>query len=410
MTRGLSNEPAKEVQVSKVDSSKRARLRKPSKDFPLGIHQGTGYWQKKVRGRVFYFGSVADDPKGVKALDEWLRVRDDLMAGREPRDNTDGLTVAKLCNKFLGLKSGARDNGELSPRMWGSYYRTCAVLVKFFGKGRTVDSIVPDDFRKLRARLAKGAAPTTLKNDITRCQSVFKFAHDDGLILHPIRFGRSFDKPSNDVLRRDRQAKAAEHGLRMFEADELRTVLNNAEQPIKAMVAMGINCGYGNNDCASLPTRAVDFKTGWVDFGRPKTGVPRRVKLWPETLELLKEAREIRPKAKHAADSKLMFLTATGLRWVRSGKGGCCVDPLGKQFAILLRDLGLKRPGLAFYAIRHTFETIAGGCRDQVAVNHCMGHTDNSMAGVYRERIDDERLVAVTNHVHDWLYGKAKPR
>ena len=65
-----------------------------TKDFPLSIHKGSGYWCKKVRGRVFYFGKVSDDPKGVKALDEWLRVRDDLIAGREPRANTDGLTVA----------------------------------------------------------------------------------------------------------------------------------------------------------------------------------------------------------------------------------------------------------------------------------------------------------------------------
>jgi hypothetical protein len=34
-----------------------------------------------------------------------------------------------------------------------------------------------------------------------------------------------------------------------------------------------------------------------------------------------------------------------------------------------------------------------------------MGHTDDSMAGIYRERIDDSRLVAVADHVHAWLFG-----
>jgi len=33
-----------------------------------------------------------------------------------------------------------------------------------------------------------------------------------------------------------------------------------------------------------------------------------------------------------------------------------------------------------------------------------MGHVDNSMAGVYRERISDERLRAVVEVVRGWLF------
>jgi integrase len=68
----------------------------------------------------------------------------------------------------------------------------------------------------------------------------------------------------------------------------------------------------------------------------------------------------------------------------------------------------IYRPGLGFYALRHTFETIAGGSRDQVAVNFIMGHVDESMAAEYREEIEDERLIAVTNHVRAWLYPPKK--
>ena len=73
--------------------------------------------------------------------------------------------------------------------------------------------------------------------------------------------------------------------------------------------------------------------------------------------------------------------------------------------AKLLRTLGLHRKGLGFYALRHTFETIGGECRDLVAVNHIMGHVDDTTAGTYRERISDERLRAVTDAVHGWLLG-----
>ena len=65
----------------------------------------------------------------------------------------------------------------------------------------------------------------------------------------------------------------------------------------------------------------------------------------------------------------------------------------------------MKRPGLGFYALRHTFETIAGGCGDQVATSAIMGHIDNSMSANYREMIDDERLMKAVNYVHDWLFA-----
>jgi integrase len=58
-----------------------------------------------------------------------------------------------------------------------------------------------------------------------------------------------------------------------------------------------------------------------------------------------------------------------------------------------------------FYALRHTFEAVGGETHDQVAVNAIMGHVDDSMAATYRERISDERLAAVAEHVRRWLFG-----
>ena len=76
----------------------------------------------------------------------------------------------------------------------------------------------------------------------------------------------------------------------------------------------------------------------------------------------------------------------------------------------LLGKLGLVRRGHTFYALRHTFETIGGESRDQVAVDAIMGHSREDMASVYRERIGDDRLRAVVEHVRQWLLEKPLER
>ena len=70
----------------------------------------------------------------------------------------------------------------------------------------------------------------------------------------------------------------------------------------------------------------------------------------------------------------------------------------------LLDRLGIHRPGLTFYSLRHTFEIIGGEVKDQVVVDLLMGHCDESMAAHYREGISDQRRLDVVNHIHTWLF------
>ena len=99
-----------------------------------------------------------------------------------------------------------------------------------------------------------------------------------------------------------------------------------------------------------------------------------------------------------------MFVTRYGGSYAKDGRQ----NPVSKATTRLLQKLGLHRPGLSFYTLRHVFETVAGESRDQVAVDHVMGHSRNDMASVYRERIGDERLDAVSDHVRGWLFPRRK--
>jgi integrase len=98
-----------------------------------------------------------------------------------------------------------------------------------------------------------------------------------------------------------------------------------------------------------------------------------------------------------------VFLTVRGTQLVRAAKETSRCDVVAVRFARLLKRLELNRPGVGFYTLRHVFRTVADGARDPVATDLIMGHADGSMGATYRERIDAARLVAVANHVRDWL-------
>jgi integrase len=249
-------------------------LRKPRADFPLFPHQA-GYWCKKVRGKLHYFGKVANDPKGQAALSKWLEQRDDLLAGRVPRVKVEGLTVRDLCNQFLSAKKDLLDANEINPRTFGELHDTCKRIGDAFGWDRPVSDLVADDFDRLRRASARLWGPHRLAGEVQRTRCIFKYGMDAGLIQQPIRYGPTFKKPSKKTLRLSRAAK----GPRMLEADELRRVIDAAPVPLKAMILLGLNAGMGNTDVASLPRRAVDLKRGWIDFPRPKTGIARRCPL-----------------------------------------------------------------------------------------------------------------------------------
>lgn len=416
--------------MSKSSDSARTRKAvrppKPYPDFPLTPH-ASGAWMKKIRGRIHYFGKWGRRVEGKlvrvegdgwkEALDLYKSQADDLHAGRTPRVKADGLTVRDLCNHFLTAKTRKVEAGELTPRMFAEYKLMTDMVVAGFGVNRLVDDLAADDFARLRATMAARWGPLRVVNGVTRVKSIFKHGFEAGLIDRPVRYGPEFAPPSRSVLRRHR----AKSPPKMFEAAELRLMLDalagkevtladgrtvtlKADPQMLAMVLLGLNAGFGNGDCAALTLAAVEIDKAMIAFPRPKTGVPRRAPLWPETVAALRTVIDTRPAPKAFADCGLVFLTYRGTAWVRVGDDSR-TDYLSVHFNRLLKHLALHRPGCGFYTARHVFRTIADGARDNPAVRSIMGHADASIDAAYRERIDDERLKAVTDHVRNWLFG-----
>jgi integrase len=387
---------------------------KPYPEFPLTPHAG-GKWQKKICGKIHYFGRWYTREKGKvvrttgdgwkEALELYKAQADDLHAGRTPSATIGGLTLIELCNKFLQSKEHKLNSGELGSRIFLEYKEVKNIMVSLFGQTRPVENLQPGDFESLRAKMAKRWGPTRLGNAITRVKSFFKYGIESGLIEKAIRFGPEFKKPSKAVLRRHRATKPK----KMIEPGELHKLISAADPTMRAMIYLGLNAAMGNHDCATLPQSALDLKTAWIDFPRPKTGIDRRCPLWPETIQAIREALEVRPEPARVEDSELLFISSRKTAFVRTTEASH-TDLITVQFQAMLKKLGLHREGLGFYTLRHIFRTIADAARDPVVTDIIMGHTDESMGAHYREQIDDSRFQAVVDHVHGWLFGKAESR
>jgi len=377
---------------------------KPRKDFPLYPH-GSGYWAKKIRGKTHYFGKW-DDP--VAAFDKYMAERDYLQAGVDPRSivivpagvAASGPRLGDALNLYLDYMEKRANAGDLSMRSYKDAKATLNRVLTAVDRNYPVAELQPDHWSKIYVAIAKGRGPVTITNEITRIRGAMSWLKKNRHIDREPHYGAELDKPTKARLRRQRNAKTVRT---WFDADEIKTLIAGSKPSIKAMIFLGVNCGLGNGDCAALELKHLDLKKGWLNFPRPKTGVDRRAKLWPETVKACQGWIQVRP----AVTSPLLFVTRQGNPFSDPDSADCAI---AKEFKKISDDQGVHIPGRGFYGLRRTCETIGGGCKDQVAVNYVMGHVDESMAGVYRQEIADDRLEAVSNTIRDWLFPKPKKK
>jgi integrase len=354
---------------------------KPRPDFPLFPH-ASGQWAKKIRGRMHYFGKDKD-----AALAKYLDQKDYLHSGRTVPEATDDLTIKKLANAFLNAKRQAMENGEIKECTWMHYRLSCEIMAATLDKHRQVVDLGPADFAALRNALAKRYGVYRLGLVIQHVRTLFKWGVDSELTPKP-RYGANFNRPSKKAIRLHR----AQQGPKLFAAVEIQQLLDAASPAMWAMILLGINCGFGNSDCGHLQWSNVDLERGWIDYPRPKTGIPRRCPLWPETIAAL--------RAVLGPDASSVFVTDRGNLYGRE-RGDSRIT---HRFTRLMRHVGINGHR-NFYTLRHTFRTVADETKDSVACDAIMGHETPHMSSVYRERISDERLRAVADHVHSWLFG-----
>ena len=254
---------------------------KPYAEYPLFAH-ASGQWCRKIKGKFYYFGKWENWEAALKTYREQV---DYLQLGVEPP--AVYTTLGEVLNSYLSSKKDSLDIKDIDQRTYDDYVRTCDIVARL-GKHRPFESLNSADLSRLRTMLAKGTkgqllSPISHKRRLTDARMVFYHANQQ--LGFNLRYLKSLAPPSKKKIRERTNAI----GERMFEAAEIRTLLKEAEQPLKSLIYLGINCGFGPKDCVFMTADRFILGAKLHNFPRIKNGVCRECSLWQETVKSLQE-------------------------------------------------------------------------------------------------------------------------
>jgi integrase len=301
---------------------------------------------------------------------------------------------------YLAAKKLKVESGEMTAATWKIYEIYGDRMIRVFGANTPVTNLCSTDFQRYRADLQKTHKTLeSIKSAITKAKAIFNWAgpgvHGQGHLDRLPRYGDAFRPPSRAALERQRE----EQGARVFTAEQIRTFLAKAGPKLRAMILLGVNCGYGNTDCAKLVVSKLDLARGWANFARTTNGIKRRNPLWPETVEALLKVIADRKTPRDPKYAGRVFIT----KYAQPFRA-CAI---GFEFEKLAVSLNLDRGEADFYDLRRTCASIGVQVKDDDAIRTILGHKrpSNDMLAVYnRLAVDDDRLRAVTDHIHRWLF------
>ncbi|MFC1782402.1 tyrosine-type recombinase/integrase [Planctomycetota bacterium] len=353
-----------------------------SAKFPLTLHP-TGQYCKKIRGKLHYFGIDRQ-----QALQRYLEQAAYLHAGRQPETGPIGknITLKMLCNLYLDHQETRVTTGEIKPRQLHDQKFLMRRFARFIGPNRSITDISTMDLQNYRTKLVKaGKAASTVNNHISVFKALFNWALDKETItsVPNLKAIKKIPRRKNKTL--------------VFTPDQIRRLLEHANNQMKAMIWLGLNCGFGCTDCAELLWDHLDLDTGRVNFSRTKTGVERNLPLWENTMFALKRI----PRK-----NERVFNTSHGNKYVRivqkiNSDGTTRTifyNSISKEFSKLLKIVGIEtEKGTGFYTLKRTAATLAAQSGDPFVVQRLLGHADLKMATTYVQDVSEQTDKVINN-------------
>jgi integrase len=398
--------------------------------YDLTWHDARKCWKKHHNGRTYYVGKGAcrgktDRPGYLQAISQWREIErvlspvkpdpfalppglDLSLAARMATDWTRlgvskpvavttapaDRTIEGILRKFVAEQSARARAGEIRV----SSYSVFPILLADFrdyckAAGRThvheIDPGLLDAYRRDQKALIgrtdeHALSAYSVRDRLVKVRAFLKWCYRVGAI---------------DCIPRNVDDDFARVGLpgpnpKTFTLDEIRKLWNGASQRTKLYIALGLNCGYRQEDIASLLPEHLDLDARMIRRQRSKTGTAQPHKLWTVTSELLR--REMAPRG-----SAFALLDANGQRLVRvelrDDGGTKRNDPIRLAFDRVMAKLKMADDERRFSTLRKTGATTINRLypRQPHLASQYLAHDDAATKRFYVEEFYETLFAAL---------------
>jgi len=348
-----------------------------SDKFPLTLHP-TGQYCKKVKGKIYYFGS---DKK--RALERYLYLdQATYLHGHQEnlqKPTEDHMTLKQLCDMYLKYQYSKLQANDLTASHHNEQIGSLNKLMTFLGQNIEIKNISTLDLQNYKRRIQKSHVSVCRLNlHISIMKALFHWARKNDVLTNI---------PNIDAVSR---GKIVHQEKFTFDPEQINKLLSAADVKMRAMTWLGLNCGFGCTDCSVLKWTDLDLVNARVKLPRRKTGVFRDIPLWPETVAALEKI----PRT-----GKLVFYTSRGNPYIQTllkpdGNGNgkyTTLNTITTKFSRLIKKSGFDVPkGTGFYTLRRTAATLAARSGDPFAVQRLLGHADLQMATRYVQDVSQQ--------------------
>jgi integrase len=353
-----------------------------SDKFPLTLHP-TGQYCKKIKGKIYYFGSDKKDAL-QRYLDQATYLHGCQNTLRKPTG--DNMTLKQLCEMYLKYQYSKLQANDLTASHHNEQIGSLNKLMAFLGQNIDINDISILDLQNYKRRIQTSHVSVCRLNlHISIMKALFHWARKNDVLANI---------PNIDAVSR---GKIVHQEKFTFDTEQITILLSEADVKMRAMIWLGLNCGFGCTDCAELKWVDLNLVNARVKLARKKTGISRDLPLWPETVDALEKIPRI---------GKLVFYTSRGnpyiLTLLQNDVNGnwkyTTLNTITTKFSRLLKKSGLDVPkGTGFYTLRRTAATIAARSGDPFAVQRLLGHADLQMATRYVQDVSAQTDRVIKN-------------